>query len=82
MLDLWATGQALKRESQALHKTKRLQMSTGLHREVQSTRSVIDRTLLFDPWRLPKRKANRAFPFSLHTGWESESTSVCFLGLR
>lgn len=64
MLDLWATGRALNHG----HCTKQrgCKWALVLHRDVQSNWSVIDRALLFDPWRLPKRKANRAFPFS-HT---------------
>lgn len=63
-LDLWGAGRVLNLG----HRTKLrgCKWALVLHREVQSNWSVIDRALLFDPWRLPKRKANRAFPFS-HT---------------
>ena len=83
MLDLWETGRALKGGNHK-HCTKQrgCKWALVLHREVQSNWSVIDRALLFDPWRLPKRKANRAFPFSQHAGWKAGSTSVCHLGLR
>lgn len=56
MLDLWATGRALNHG----HCTKQrgCKWALVLHRDVQSNWSVID------PWRLPKRKANKAFPFS------------------
>lgn len=62
MLDLWATGRVLNHG----HRTKQrgCKWARVLHREVQSNWSVIDRALLSDPWRLPKRKANRAFSFS------------------
>lgn len=46
------------------------------HGGVQSKWSVIDRALLSDPWRHPKSKRNRAFPFS-HT--ISTKLNYCWL---
>lgn len=80
-LNMWAPGQAPEGESRALHKTKRLQMSIGY---AQSDLEHQECNWLgpgLGPRRLPKRKANRAFPFSRRACWEAGSAHVSYLGL-